>query len=396
MMKLVASCRFLDTAIILLLASAFYAYVLLFAYSDFPMHIALVEQINSGISEYPPNFAFYFLINSIYHCTRGFISLGYAAVLVLSVATAAKYAICKTIIFDSLKKFSGNRSVVSVLLAVSLLFIFPLLDPYSIFYLKTMYLGKISPVVWHNSTSILLLPLALLLFWFQSRLFISIALPARTDVIRIFLLILANVAVKPSFILAYIPSTIIYGFYYLFKRRSLRVVSTICFAPSLFAGVLVFAQKYAIYSLQLGSLQEETSGVSLGFPFQVFTIHVPPWYIPLGLFLSFAFPLCVMAFKPHILKSTGFFYSLVLIVVSILVSSLLIETGPRLAHGNFVWTAHISSFILYFSAINYLSQSDFKMPARGFFDTTILILFFGHVISGIAYITKYILTGSYA
>ena len=279
--------------------------MLLFAYSDFPEHIALVEKINSGISEYPPNFAFYFLINSIYHCTRGFISLGYAAVLVLSVATAAKYSICKNIIFDSLKRFSANRSYVSVFLAVSLLCIFPLLDPYSIFYLKTMYLGKIAPVVWHNSTSILLLPFALLLFWFQSRLFSSNALPARTDIIRIFLLILANVAVKPSFILAYIPSTIIYGFYSLFKRRSLRVVSTICVAPSLFAGVLIFAQKYAIYSLQLGSIQEGTSGVSLGFPFQVFTIYVPPWYTFKFISLIRFPPLCY-AFKPHILKSTEF------------------------------------------------------------------------------------------
>ncbi len=116
-----------------------------------------------------------------------------ASIAVLSLITLYKYQIVKKIIVSELN--TSDYKIASIISAV-LLFVFAL--PSVLIFNNLYYLGSFSPNIWHNSTTIFVIPFVILLY----RESCQQLLPFNSKRLWIIvLLILINVCIKPSFYL---------------------------------------------------------------------------------------------------------------------------------------------------------------------------------------------------
>ena len=105
-----------------------------------------------------------------------------------------------------------------------------------------------------------------------------------------------------------------------------------------------------------------------------------PWYFPMALLSSFAFPIW------HIAKKKEFCIATINFVIALIIAGALKETGPREFHGNFLWQASIASFILFFEGGKQLIKTKSKIGS---------MLLAAHCISGLLYPIWMTLTGTY-
>ena len=136
-------------------------------------HIDQIIKINKGHSSYPPNFLFYLLVNILsgFSFNKGL--LIFITSIILSFSAALKYFLSKKIFSKIINniKTNINKNLYLLVISICFFFFFPIIEPYSLLFLGKLYLGKFSPVVWHNSTTVLLFPFALILFLKQIKLF---------------------------------------------------------------------------------------------------------------------------------------------------------------------------------------------------------------------------------
>jgi hypothetical protein len=86
-----------------------------------------------------------------------------------------------------------------------------------------MYLSKFVPLVWHNSTTILLFPFAILLFWKQLKMLDTKNEISAKEIAVINILVVLNLLIKPSFIFAYAPVT----FMFLMNKKAFQNVKSL-------------------------------------------------------------------------------------------------------------------------------------------------------------------------
>ncbi|SDL41589.1 hypothetical protein SAMN04488242_1496 [Tessaracoccus oleiagri] len=220
-----------------------------------------------------------------------------------------------------------------------------------------IYLGKLSPVIWHNSTTILAVPFALLLFastcWLLTRPRVSI----RAHVVQLALVLLSGWT-KPNFILAFIPALAVWcviavgaapagergaTFRELWRKA----------APSGIVAAAILVTQYVLTYSGPG-LQMLGQSVSNVFdPFAVWELWstafgVRPFVtVPTSLITPLVLSLLVW-------RGKGYRLPLVLawlaVVVGLLQFTLFAEAladGTILFHGNWIWGAQISMAILF-------------------------------------------------
>ncbi len=156
----------LDNVIVLLITFCIFMYIGTFIGNDLRVHLLQVIKINNGEASYPPNFLYYFLANFFSLFSKDIVPLYISGFTILSFSMLLQYVVTKEIISASLaySKVKVSYSFI-IAVSVSLLLFFPIPDYYHLVELKLMYLGKVTPHVWHNSTIIFLQPFTLLLFW---------------------------------------------------------------------------------------------------------------------------------------------------------------------------------------------------------------------------------------
>ena len=364
--------------------------------SDIDVHLNHIIKINHNQAAYPANFLFYFLVNLFSGFSNGK-CLYWATILLLTAACIAKYLLSKLVFIHLNMAFKDNylskRTNVFMLVMLALFFCFAIPDPFTLLVLKKMYLSRFVPTVWHNSTTILLFPFAILLFYKQLKLLNSAYKPSLNDILQINLLVILNIIIKPSFVFTYVPATF---FFLVFNKDAwVNVKSLIVkLTPLVSAALIVLLQYYFFYTLQQGSFYKQKSEIALSFPFELLMNYVPVWYIPFTFIFSFAFVIyAVWAYK-DILSYTAFKYALVLTLVGIVISALLIETGPRYNHGNFLWQNVICTFLLFLSTVAYLAPKILIKNTWTRPDKILCVLFFLHALSGIAYIINILITAS--
>jgi len=360
--------------------------------TDINEHINHAVKINSTATLYPANFLFYFIVN-LFSGFSNYAPLMYAVtVFILSLANMLKYIISKKIIF-ALNKPLILTVKKNYLIPIGLFFCFAIPDPLTLFFIKHLYLGKIVPVVWHNSTTILLFPFAILLFWKQFRIINQLDVANRTNMLIINMLVILNVIIKPSFIFVYLPVTFLFLFFQkkqeTFKRKLLKL------SPILTGFFVVIVQYYLLFKLQSGSIQKEASGVVISKPFEVLSSWIPVWYIPISLFFSFALPLVTCILHKNILKYRPFLYSLSLAILAITISAFVKESGPRMLHGNFTWQNVICAYLLFLTTVSYLIPKFLNNKTKSIKNKILLSLFVIHSLSGVLYIFKIIFTLNY-
>ena len=384
----------LDTIILFAFFMGVFTILMYSVHTDMQAHIKHIVDINNNEKSYPPNFAFYWLVNILSGFSDKYMRP--VTILLMSVVSVIKYIVSKRIIAELNPSvfFEQSHSRILNLIAISLFFCFAIPDPYSFLILNKMYLGRFAPIVWHNSTTIMLFPFAILLFWRQLKVFESVDNLKIRDVIILNVLVFLNIVIKPSFIFVYAPVTLLFILKNTTKysiRKTLLILT-----PIVTAAIIIALQYFLIYILQIGSIQEERSSIALSYPFTVISTWIPKWYVPISLLLSFTLPIYTMIFYKEIFKFKPFIYSLHLTITGIIISAIIIEEGPRMYHGNFGWQNVICSYLLFLSTLSFLAPKFISANSRSKKDIIALVILTLHVLSGILYLTKIISTKSFS
>ncbi len=385
--------KWIDHILVFIFSFIIFSFLIKHVSTDIQLHVRQLARINVGESSYTPNFLFYFLVNLFSGFSNNMTIMLNVAAILLSMATTGKYMLSKNIIIDLLasKKQYSNRSI--TLISIALLLCFAIPDYYAVFTLNRMYLGRIVPIVWHNSTTIFLFPFAILLFWQQLRILYYKSSPSYKESLILIFLVIINILIKPSFIFVFIPIT----FFLILKKNGLFNYKKlfIDLLPLFIGFALIVIQYFILYYFQIGSFQKQTSSVTIETPFKVIGNWIPFWYIPIAFLLSLALPLSSIICYKEILKYKPFMYSLYLTIFGILIGAFIVETGPRMYHGNFIWQNVICAYLLFLSNVTFLIPKFLNKEKKSKKVIYLGIIFMLHFISGILYLAKIYITRQY-
>jgi hypothetical protein len=386
--------KFFDLILLFIFCLIFFNYELFFVKTDIQNHLNYIISINLNETSYPANFLFYLTVNLFSGFSKSINLLYLVGTVILSLTTVGKYAISKKILIDLIGWHKDNFQNNNIyIIALGLFFCFSIPDPYSIIVLKKLYIGRLVPMVWHNSTVIFVFPFSILLFWKQLRAFEFYNEISFKEILYISVLVILNIIIKPSFIFTYIPVT----FFFLLNRISKsNVFVFLMHLTPIFTGIVfIIIQYYIIYFLEVDFFHSGKSDVGISSPFKVLSFYVPLWYIPFSFFLSLLLPISTILAYKAVFRYTPFLYSFFLTFVGVLISAFIIETGPRMTDGNFYWQNVICVFLLMLSSVAYLSSKFFHSKIISIKDYILLGTFLIHSISGFFYIIKIVLTRDY-
>lgn len=360
----------------------FAALFLLDIQEDIRYHIIyLIKYVESGTLPVPP--LYYLTIYTLSGFSLSIETLGYTAIVVLGFSVLIKYKLT-TLLIDYLSNYKINRGIIYPLSFFLLIFM-------SVISGKNLYLGEPSPNVWHNSTVIFLMPFALLLFLYTAKIINEGR--KQKYVIILFVLILINALIKPSFLFVYVALPILYLIYYGFNRTFWLFT-----IASIFALLLIVSETAYIYFSSKDPFSfvasQEKNEVIIA-PFEVWSYYSK--VIPLSFLSSIVFPLGYLVIYPKSIKENFFlFLSWMFFLGSVLIFSLFAESGYRMYHANFSWQIIPSMYLLFTVCIADLLKK-LQIPSENLFDIIktmkwenklLFALFFLHVISGIGYLFK--------
>ena len=215
-------------------------------------------------------------------------------------------------------------------------------------------LGYINPIVYHNPTSVterlFVIPLSLLaLHIFCGRTHRSLNQRVYITLLSASVALLATLA-KPSFIFALLPGCCLFALWRAYRRHNvdwLLLVYGFCLPGAILMGL----QYLLVYESQ-----SDGSAIAIGL-FTTMRHWIPTWHIPIQLVLSLAFPLTVLALyferaRQHLYLNLCW----IIFAVSAAMAYLLYEDGPRVTHGNFVWSSYSAIFLLMFASLLFLLE----------------------------------------
>lgn len=304
--------------------------------SDNITHTAVAASLWVGEGEWPPNFLYFFLLGLFGWLIGDTTQLELSATIVLSFAVGLK-AFLTTELLKWLAPrvgFTANVTATTILLfsfALPVTFLLGLNNAY--------YLGNITPNVWHNSTTIFLMPFAIGAFMLQAR---DLEAGTTRHVVAISILVVAGLLVKPSFYFAYAPATALW-ILVRFRHIDRPLVAV---RPIVLGGIVTMGIYVAVYHLNQGSFHREESGIAFS-PFTVWNYFVPAKHIPLAVFVSFLAPLLYLVFGFRPARATWLAYAALLLACGLVVFALATETGPRQIHGNFSWQTVVCVYLLH-------------------------------------------------
>ncbi|MBX2844259.1 MAG: hypothetical protein KTR26_21005 [Flammeovirgaceae bacterium] len=358
-----------------------------YTHLDFTAHVnQTIQFLETGY--WRPNFLYYFLIATLSFFSASSAQLYLSTTLVMSISLAYKYHLTGKI-FSSL--VTSNNNFFKAVLALSLIFVFSLPVAYN-----HWYLGQLPPNVWHNSTTIFLMPFAILLFW-NSWQFAIIGSNRFFYFTLLFSLI--NILIKPSFVFCFI---FIYPIWLWWKAGFSNRLWKGIFIVTI--SILLILSQYAVLYFYPES-KEALSGNTGGVKITLF--HVWGKYsgnILRSFLLSIPFPIAVLSkYYKAAFRSDLFLYSLGLFLVAIIIFSVLTETGAREFHGNFMWQTIICNYLFYLMClVIFVQESKLgkyfprKLKKISTPDKIIILFFCLQFLIGIAYLLRILIRGSYS
>lgn len=382
----------LNFYVIIFLFAAIYYYALLFVFdvkTDIQSHILVVSDIVEG-RDFPPNFLYFIAVYVAALFQNNYQSLLYGSLIVLALTIAYKFFVTVRIFEEQInpgdESLNKNRSLLIANAAgFCLITAFCIYLPKEMGLTKYIYLGQLPPNVWHNSTTIALMPFAVLLYWRSYQLLEKFELKTLIWIVG---LIFLNNLIKPSFFLCFAAVFPLVALI----RFKLNKEFFLCLLPVIIGFVLIIAEYVAIY--RLGSYgQEGKSSIAIE-PFVWWRIYTENIFI--SFLISTAFPLAYLVFFFKRVKSQPLlYYAYLLFFAATLILILFVEKGHRETDGNFLWQAIISNYILFFAVLtdfvkNILKKNEFNLK-----DKIIAAVFALHVASGWLYLVKTLLRGNY-
>ena len=380
---------YFECVLIVLLTSIYY-YLTFIVHTDIELHAQFIKDYAYGNKPFQVNFLYYLTVYlfSFFSCKTS--SLLVISVYVLSAITFAKYYIVKIIFIKETQNSKSNIAVSTSLLSFLLLFSFSL--PSYLVGTNYNYLLRFSPNVWHNSTTIFVMPFVILLFWLSIK---QITEYKRKRLYILTILIILNVLVKPSFIFVYV---LVYPVF-LFNKYYFNKLFWINVIPIIISIILIVIEYLLIFNSSDQSNDESTVVIDFFYYYKVWggaknTLDILLMLVS-ALISSFLFPIVLLLKNRQILKERMVQFSLLAMIVSFLISITLCETGARSFDGNFIWQNYMVSFLLFFvCTLQLLKLTNNTSRNIKAYTVEIIALLF-HFFALIYYFSKIITTETY-
>jgi len=268
----------------------FVSYFLIYVFvrnSDLGQHAGFAQQILTGELAVPGNFLFYWLVNlfSLFSGKAFFIKISLC--FLIAIASTFRFFLSQKIVLKSFNKTfrSEHTRWFSVYIGLSLMFVFAIPLP-GYFVNGFFYIGNFVPNVWHNSTTIFLFPFAIILFYLSYMQLITFSHKRN---LWIFILIILNVFIKPSFLFVFIC---VYPFFLLYKYK-LNKEFWLSMGAVLFS-IFLIALEYWMVFQHINPNNKEISNVIIQ-PFVSYTYYSYLWQLPFSLIFSLLFSLVAVA-----------------------------------------------------------------------------------------------------
>jgi hypothetical protein len=303
-----------------------------------------------------------------------------------AVALASAAVVAKAVLSYRRLRAAGG-TVAAFLAALALLFAMPLFNWWSF---PDIYLGQVSPNVWHNPTAVVVLPLALLLFQSASGLAIgarprgllTISAPWRAVAGASALSVLTCLT-KPNYLLAFLPC---WGLLLADEARRALRAGRGGRRPALVLAGLLGPTAIAL-AWQARHLAGTGGGVLLA-PLAVWRLYSPN--IPASLLLSVAFPLGVLALHFRTARrQASWLLAAAVLSFAVLEMALLAEPGARFTHANFFWGAYAANYLLFLESAALLAAAP-----RSWRSVASWSLLGAHALAGIVYLVRLLTEGA--
>lgn len=362
-----------------------FLYISYFCTSDIDEHVRFAILQSKG-EAFLGNFILYGLAGILTFFSDNFRFVTVAVCLIVGSSVALKLHVAKSQIDKIYNNTNLKNRYDSILIALSMIFVFvipiPILFTHGFF-----YRGTFAPNVWNNSTTILLFPFAILLFY---KSYEQLQKYTMRNNIIIILLVIINIFIKPNFFFVFIS---VYSVFLLVKYK-LNKEFFYSILP-LIIGLGCIVIQYVLIFKTNNAVFKEPSGVALSNPSKL--IELFPMYklAPISLLFSLLFPLFYVVLNLKKMKhSLLFWYTFISFIVSILFFIFFIETGPRMLDGNFYWQIVICTWLCFFTALIALLK-DIKQQGFSKQNKILAITYSLHVVFGLVYLSRYLITGVY-
>lgn len=358
--------------------------------TDIPHHAEFIKEYAEGKKEFQVNFLYYLLVYSFSFFSSNIVVLFSVSVVILSIATFLKYFIVKKILISELSHSYKNIDFVSTITSFVLIFSFSL--PSIMIILRKLYSMSLPPNVWHNSTTIAVMPFVILLFWLSVK---QLEIFNSKRLIYIGLLIIVCALIKPSYLFVYLIAYPIF----LFKNYFFSRLFWINVIPLAIAIVLIFIEYYLIY---LSNIINDKNSISIDLFYLVNLKFANGNVLKIIILLlstilsSLLFPIVLLLRNKASIKIQSIQFAVFCSVVAFVIGHLIVETGDRSFHGNFFWQNIMCSFLLFFVCTIYLLKllalNEYKW--REYIIEIVALAL--HFVFGILYLTKIFITTSYS
>ena len=384
------------TVFCLILVTFFSLIFVLRINTDLQLHIKLLNNFKD-IGEFPYPFLYYNFIeffSKFFFFLNSNIALKISSVIVLTIACMLKYDFCYNYFKETINEYNEFNPQFKQGLIFILMFFFPIIC-FSLDESK-WYLGKFTPTIWHNSTSIFAFPIGFLLFTTTIKNIDNISLK---NFLNICILMIVLAISKPSYLFGFIPGI---GLSYLFIKGLKINVNLFKIMFIVVLGLLIiFFTKYLVYEyskLDQVFYQSSKSKIVIA-PFKVWFTWVNH---PIISILS-SFSIFIIAFfhwGKKLIKEPDIILSCFVLLCALLIFFLFAESGPRFTHMNLYWQIPISFFCLLCAVTKHLYQRLYLENCKDFlkksFKEKLLISsYLIHFASGIFYVFKILLLKNY-
>ena len=267
-----------------------------------------------------------------------------------------------------------------------------LVGPFYIpWYNQNVYLGQVTPNIWHNPTTICVRPFAFAAFLLILRLLKEYEeeqkkLTAKTWILLAGLLVLCNLA-KPSFVQIAVPGLAVYLLLLLARTRGKAFGFCVQLASAFVPCVCVMLWQMVV---SFGTSSSAEGGIEIAW-FDVMGATSPS--IPFSLLLGFLFPLYVVLTNIRIVKERDVQVTFFMWLAGFLEAASLAETGYRRYHGNFGWGYVLSAFLVYVTAFRYFLKRNREYDYQNLKDRILVlggwVIFILQFFIGIYYISTF-------
>lgn len=235
------------------------------------------------------------------------------------------------------------------------------------------YFGYLGLANYHNPTVHVLRPLALVMFFYALS---ALSTPRHSwwHISISFLVFAAGTFLKPSYTVSLGPVLVLFVLYRQFVQRCPVDWKLLIIGMGL-PSVLFLAPQYVITYIN----GEPDGGIAF---MPLAAARMMSGYLPIKFLMSIFFPLIVLALNfKRMIRDRAMMLAWGTFAWGAAQFYLLIELGSRYTHGNFLWSAQISLFILFAATIRYLLENPVERPRT----ITAYLTYAPHILSGIAY-----------